>query len=54
MDWVLDDLARWNDKIEEIAQECGLDYYPQEFEICDYHDMLGYQSYVGMPSRYPH
>ncbi|WP_044207403.1 SpoVR family protein [Flammeovirga sp. OC4] len=54
MDWSLDDLARWNDKIEEIAQECGLDYYPQEFEVCDYHDMIGYQSYVGMPSRYPH
>ncbi|WP_281614500.1 SpoVR family protein [Flammeovirga sp. SubArs3] len=54
MDWVLKDLAKWNDKIEEIAQECGLDYYPQEFEVCDYHDMLGYQSYVGMPSRYPH
>ncbi|MBB3698628.1 SpoVR family protein [Flammeovirga yaeyamensis] len=54
MDWVLKDLAEWNDKIEEIAQDLGLDYYPQEFEVCDYHDMLGYQSYVGMPSRYPH
>ncbi|MBB6459867.1 SpoVR family protein [Flammeovirga kamogawensis] len=54
MDWTLDDLARWNDKIERIAQDCGLDYYPQEFEVCDYHDMIGYQSYVGMPSRYPH
>ncbi|WP_205727853.1 SpoVR family protein [Flammeovirga pectinis] len=54
MDWTLDDLARWNDKIERVAQDCGLDYYPQEFEVCDYHDMIGYQSYVGMPSRYPH
>ncbi|MEH0156784.1 SpoVR family protein [Limibacter armeniacum] len=54
MDWTISELDKWNDKIEELAQKLGLDYFPQEFEVCDYHDMLGYQSYVGMPSRYPH
>ncbi|WP_345368968.1 SpoVR family protein [Algivirga pacifica] len=54
MDWTVKDLEKWNNKIEELVQSLGLDCFPQEFEVCDYHDMLGYQSYVGMPSRYPH
>ncbi|MGK7394927.1 MAG: SpoVR family protein [Candidatus Cyclobacteriaceae bacterium M3_2C_046] len=53
-DWTIDELRKWNTKIEKLADQLGLDFYPQEFEICDYHDMLGYQSYSGMPSRYPH
>jgi Uncharacterized conserved protein len=32
----------------------GLDYYPQEFEVINYKEMLGYEAYTGMPSRYPH
>jgi len=32
----------------------GLDYYPQEFEIVSYDDMLGYEAYMGMPVRYRH
>lgn len=52
--WSIDDLQNWNEKIEKLAIKLGLDPYPQEFEICDYQDMLGYQSYSGMPSRYPH
>lgn len=53
-DWTIDELKKWNEKIEKLASKMGLDFYPQEFEICDYNDMLGYQSYSGMPSRYPH
>lgn len=53
-DWTIDDLKKWNNIIEKKAAKLGLDFYPQEFEICDYEDMLGYQSYSGMPSRYPH
>lgn len=54
MDYSIKDLEIWNEKIEEAALEVGLDYYPQEFEIVNYNEMLGYESYVGMPSRYPH
>ncbi|WP_297436009.1 SpoVR family protein [uncultured Clostridium sp.] len=54
MDYLLKDLEEWNDKIEEIVKEVGLDCYPQEFEIIGYNDMLAYESYVGMPSKYPH
>lgn len=44
----------WNDTIEEIVKQFGLDYYEQEFELIGYKDMLAYESYLGMPSRYPH
>ncbi|HHW60847.1 MAG TPA: SpoVR family protein [Syntrophomonadaceae bacterium] len=53
-DYSLKDLRIWNDKIEEIVYESGLNPYTQEFEICSYDDMLAYEAYLGMPSRYPH
>lgn len=54
MEYMLSDLEKWNDKIEEIVKEVGLDCYPQEYEIVGYNDMLAYEAYVGMPSKYPH
>ncbi|WP_027623293.1 SpoVR family protein [Clostridium lundense] len=54
MSYTLKELEYWNEKIEEIAKDFGLDYYPQEFEIIDYNDMLAYEVYLGMPARYPH
>ncbi|MDS0526878.1 SpoVR family protein [Clostridium sp. SHJSY1] len=54
MDYNLKDLMKWNEKIEKKATELGLDFYPQEFEIIGFNEMLGYEAYVGMPSRYPH
>lgn len=54
MDYVINDLEGWNDRIEKIVKEVGLDCYPQEFEIVGYKDMLAYEAYVGMPSKYPH
>jgi stage V sporulation protein R len=53
-DWTLRDLEYWDARIREKVQEFGLDCYPQEFEICDHHQMLGYMAYSGMPSHYPH
>lgn len=54
MEYTLVDLEKWNEKIEQIAKKAGLDYYSQEFEIIGYKDMLSYEAYLGMPSRYPH
>lgn len=54
MEYSLEDLKRWNERIESKALELGLDFYPQEFEIVGFNDMLGYEAYVGMPSKYPH
>lgn len=54
MEYTLKDLEYWNEKIEKLAKEAGLDYYEQEFELIGYKDMLAYEAYLGMPSRYPH
>jgi len=53
-EYTVKELKELNSKIEEIVKEEGLDCYPQEFEICSYEDMICYESYVGMPSHYPH
>ncbi len=48
------DLERWAEHIEELAQHLGLFCSPQEFEISDQAQMLGYMAYSGLPSHYPH
>src|SRR3989442_12402701 len=53
-DWDVRDLEYWDEKIREKVEEFGLSWYPQEFEICDHFQMLGYMAYSGMPSHYPH
>jgi stage V sporulation protein R len=32
----------------------GLDWYPIEYEICDYKEMIGHMAYTGMPTHYRH
>ena len=54
MDYSINDLEKWNDKIEIIAKESDLNYYPQEFEIVNFNEMIAYEAYSGMPSRYSH
>lgn len=54
IEYNLESLQYWDVKIQTIVNEFGLDCYPQEFEICDYHQMLGNLAYNGMPSHYPH
>lgn len=54
MKYGIRDLEKWNEKIEAKVQEYGLDFYPQEFELIGFNEMIGYEAYVGMPSRYPH
>ncbi|ADZ19633.1 stage V sporulation protein R [Clostridium acetobutylicum] len=53
-DYTLKELETWNEKIEGIVNEMGLNYYNQEFEIISYNGMLEAEAYTGMPSRYPH
>jgi stage V sporulation protein R len=52
--YALKDLEYWDARIREKVAELGLDCFPQEFEICDHAQMLGYMAYSGMPSHYPH
>ncbi|HWQ75376.1 MAG TPA: SpoVR family protein [Syntrophomonas sp.] len=53
-DFSIRELREWNEKIEALVEASGLQPYPQEFEICDYEEMLNYEAYLGMPARYPH
>lgn len=50
----LDTLKMWDDKILELVHKYKLNCYPQEFEICDHHEMIGYMAFSGMPARYSH
>lgn len=54
MKYNLKDLKYWSNKIEDIAKDLALNYYNQEFELINYNEMLCYEAYLGMPSRYPH
>lgn len=54
MSWKVEDLKEWDDKIIEIAEGYGLDWYPISYEVCDYYSMIGHMSYHGMPTHYDH
>lgn len=54
MEYTIEDLEEWNDRILAAVHRFGLEPYPQEFQICDHEDMLSYMVYSGMPSHYPH
>jgi stage V sporulation protein R len=54
MNFELEELQKWDDKIKVFVDKYKLNCYPQEFEICDHNEMLGYMAYSGMPSRYGH
>ncbi len=53
-DWNVRDLEEWDARIRDKAEAFGLSWFPQEFEICDHLEMLGYMAYSGMPAHYPH
>jgi stage V sporulation protein R len=50
----VDELTEWDEKIQEWVARYKLNCYPQEFDVCDHNEMLGYMAYSGMPSRYSH
>ena len=54
MDWNTNDLEEWDSKICELARSFNLDWFPINYEICDYYEMIGHMSYHGMPSHYQH
>jgi stage V sporulation protein R len=53
-DWMIKDLEYWDEKIGELAKKNNLDWFPINYEICDYYDMIGSMVYHGMPSHYGH
>ena len=53
-DWTFKELEKWDDKICELARSYDLDWYPINYEVCDYYEMIGHMSYHGLPSHYGH
>ena len=53
-EWSITELQEWDDKICTIGQALGLDWYPIEYEICDYKEMIGHMAYNGLPTHYRH
>lgn len=47
-------LREWQDRIENIAKDYGLDFFPTVFEILTYDQMNEIAAYGGFPNRYPH
>src|SRR5947207_7360841 len=41
-------------KIEKLAAQAGLDFFPTVFEILSYDQMNEIAAYGGFPNRYPH
>ena len=52
--WTIKELKEWDDKIIELAKSHNLDWFPINYEVCDYYEMIGHMSYHGMPSHYNH
>ena len=48
------DLSVAQRRIERIAGEYGLDFFPLVFEVVDYAQMNALAAYGGFPTRYPH
>ena len=53
-DWLVSDLQRWDDKICRVAEDFGLDWFPIDYEIIDYQEMLSAMAYTGIPTHYRH
>ena len=53
-DWTPSDLAHWDSKIIRVAEDLGLDWYPIDYEIIDYQEMLSAMAYTGLPTHYRH
>jgi stage V sporulation protein R len=53
-EWTMQELQEWDEKICELGKNLGLDWYPIDYEICDYKEMMGHMAYTGMPTHYRH
>jgi stage V sporulation protein R len=53
-DWTVSDLQKWDDKICHVGKDFGLDWFPIDYEIIDYAEMLGAMTYTGLPTHYRH
>ena len=50
----MDELQDWDRKICVLGEALNLDWYPIDYEICDYKEMIGHMAYTGLPTHYRH
>jgi len=50
-DWSMEELQSWDNKICTLGEGLGLDWYPIEYEICDYKEMIGHMENHLIESR---
>ncbi len=53
-EWSMEELTDWDNKICAIGEGLTLDWYPIEYEICNYKEMIGHMAYTGLPTHYRH
>ncbi len=53
-EWSMDELQDWDRKICVLGEALSLDWYPIDYEICDYKEMIGHMAYTGLPTHYRH
>jgi stage V sporulation protein R len=53
-DWNIKLLEEYDEKISVLAKAHGLDWFPIQYEVCDYYSMIGHMAYHGMPTYYGH
>lgn len=54
MEYSLDTLQYWDEKICKIAKKYNLDWFEINYESIDYYEMIGAMAHHGMPSMYSH
>jgi len=54
MDYRLDELGDWDDRIVEVAKKFGLDWFDIEYELIDSTSMIGAMAFHGMPVHFNH
>ena len=52
--WTVEELAEWDEKICKLGSDYGLEWYDIQYEIIDYHEMIGAMAYTGLPTHYKH
>ena len=50
----MEELTEWDKNICTLGESLGLVWYPIEYEICDYKEMIGHMAYTGLPTHYRH
>ncbi len=48
------ELRKWQETIEQLARDQGLDFYETVFEVLSFDELNEVASFGGFPTRYPH